>query len=163
MHGRSIDADGVARPPIIGIALDGTHNTMEIRDTDGGSFDGDTVYDRAVGPMQFIPETWRRYGRDGSGDGVADPQNIDDAALTAAGYLCAGGRDLSTDDGWIAAIRAYNPTIAYNHQVAEAARRYASAVRSNQASSPVAAGVATVSTGSGVNWTSASRSEKSGV
>ena len=41
------------------------------------------------------PATWRIWGADGNGDGVADPQNIEDAALAAAGYLCAGGRDLS--------------------------------------------------------------------
>src|SRR5690606_19104919 len=76
LQGGSIEADRVVRPAIIGIPLDGTNNTMEIRDTDGGSFDGDTVYDRAVGPMQFIPETWNRWAVDATGDGSADPHNI---------------------------------------------------------------------------------------
>ena len=46
--------------------------------------------DRAVGPMQFLPASWARYGADGNGDGVRDPHQLDDAALAAAAYLCAG-------------------------------------------------------------------------
>ena len=41
--------------------------------------------------MQFIPSTWRTWQTDGDGDGVADPNDIDDAALAAAGYLCQSG------------------------------------------------------------------------
>ena len=48
-------ADGEHLDPIIGIPLDGTRGTRLITDTDGGLLDGDTSYDRAVGPMQFIP------------------------------------------------------------------------------------------------------------
>jgi len=32
--------------------------------TDGGLMDRDTAYDRAVGPMQFLPGTWRAVGTD---------------------------------------------------------------------------------------------------
>ncbi len=46
------------------------------------------TYDRAVGPMQFLPGTWGRWGSDGDRDGVSDPQDVDDAALAAARYLC---------------------------------------------------------------------------
>ena len=97
-HGRhdgsSLDAGGNAVPPIFGIALDGG-NTAEITDTDDGEIDGDTDFDRAVGPMQLIPQTWRNWHIDGGGDGVEDPQNIDDAAVAAANYLCRS----SIDDG----------------------------------------------------------------
>ncbi len=120
-----IDADGVVRPPIIGVPLDGSPGFAEIRDTDGGALDGDDVYDRAVGPMQFIPETWNRYGVDASGDGVADPHHIDDAAASAAGLLCSGGRDLSTPEGWTAAIRSYNQSDEYVRDVRDAAANYA--------------------------------------
>ena len=85
---------GNAVPPIFGIALDGG-NTAEITDTDDGAIDGDAEFDRAVGPMQLIPQTWRNWHIDGGGDGVEDPQNIDDAALAAANYLCRS----SIDDG----------------------------------------------------------------
>ena len=94
LRGRSLDARHDVVPPVIGVALNGS-GFASIRDTDGGRLDGDPVWDRAVGPMQFIPGTWRAWGADGNGDGVADPQNIEDATLTAARYLCAGGKDLS--------------------------------------------------------------------
>ncbi|MGO1769768.1 MAG: lytic transglycosylase domain-containing protein [Microbacterium sp.] len=125
IHGSRIGEDGVAEPAIIGIRLDGT-STQRIPDTDDGVLDGDTEFDRAVGPMQFIPETWRHFARDGAGTGEPDPQNIDDAAMTTAAYLCASGGDLTDGANWIAAVHAYNPTIDYNNRVAEAASRYAS-------------------------------------
>lgn len=122
--GSSIQDDGIVTPPITGIPLDGTGGTAEIRDTDGGQLDGDTVYDRAVGPMQFIPESWGRYGLDASGDGVADPHQIDDAALSAANLLCSG-RDLSTPEGWTSAIESYNMSRQYVIDVRNAAASYA--------------------------------------
>lgn len=124
IHGSTIDEDGTARPGIIGIPLDGTASLV-VRDSDGGALDGDSVWDRAVGPMQFIPETWDQWGTDGDGDGTADPQNIDDSALAAGRYLCAAGGDLTAPDGWIAAVHAYNPSVDYNNRVADAAAHYA--------------------------------------
>lgn len=121
----AIDADGVVRPGIIGVPLDGSPGFAEIRDTDGGELDGDREYDRAVGPLQFIPETWRRYGIDASGDGVADPHHIDDAAASAARMLCSGDRDLSTPEGWTSAIRSYNQSDQYVRDVRDAAAHYA--------------------------------------
>lgn len=123
IHGSIIGSDGVAAPSIIGIALDGVE-TERIVDTDGGLIDGDATWDRAVGPLQFIPTTWAQYGQDGNGDGMTDIHHIDDAALAAAVYLCAAG-DLTDPATWIAAIDAYNPSIEYNHRVADAANRYA--------------------------------------
>jgi membrane-bound lytic murein transglycosylase B len=125
VHGGEITPGGVAWPTIIGIALDGTSSDA-IRDTDGGALDGDTVWDRAVGPMQFIPETWMLFASDGNGDGRADINNIDDAALTAGRYLCASGGDLSDPSDWIAAISSYNSAIEYNNKVAGAASFYGS-------------------------------------
>ncbi|MDY3126788.1 MAG: lytic murein transglycosylase [Corynebacterium sp.] len=120
-----LDENGFATPPIIGIALNGHNNTAVIADTDGGKWDGDVEFDRAMGPMQFIPDSWRRYGRDANGDGEISPQQIDDAALSAANLLCANGRDLSTEQGWVEAIYSYNFSSDYVSRVARAANSYA--------------------------------------
>jgi membrane-bound lytic murein transglycosylase B len=125
--GAELDADGVARPLIIGMPLDGSAGVREIRDTDGGRFDGDTVYDRAVGPMQFLPTTWARYGADGNGDGVRDPQQLDDAARAAASYLCADGRDTASGAGWWDGVLTYNRSVSYAQLVWAAADRYTTA------------------------------------
>ncbi|HSN44295.1 MAG TPA: lytic murein transglycosylase [Propionibacteriaceae bacterium] len=122
--GHWVKANGDLDSPIIGPALDGTR-FASIPDTDGGEFDGDTVWDRAVGPMQFLPGTWNAWGRDGSGDGVANPQNLDDAALAAASYLCANGGDLTTPAGWTNAVFSYNRSEDYVTTVLEAAEVYA--------------------------------------
>ncbi|WP_233159152.1 lytic transglycosylase domain-containing protein [Pseudonocardia sp. MH-G8] len=127
-HGRyggaEVDADGVARPRIIGVPLDGSPGVREIRDTDTGRFDGDTTFDRAVGPMQFLPGTWERYGADGNADGVRDPHQLDDAALAAARYLCADGRDTASGEGWWDGILTYNSSVEYARLVWAAADRY---------------------------------------
>ncbi|MCW2525617.1 MAG: hypothetical protein JWM76_477 [Pseudonocardiales bacterium] len=115
-HGRFagsiLYSDGVSAPHIIGIPLNGI-GTALIRDTDSGALDGDPVYDRAVGPMQFIPSTWLRFAQDGNSDGKNDPFNIFDAAAAAADYLCRAGGDLRTSAGQSSAILAYNHSDAY--------------------------------------------------
>lgn len=116
-HGRFAGAilhrDGVSTPRIIGIPLNG-HGTARIPDTDHGRLDGDPTYDHAVGPMQFIPATWARYGADGNNDHRIDPFNIFDAALTAADYLCAAsGGTLTTLTGQARAVLTYNHSDAY--------------------------------------------------
>ena len=45
----------------------------------------------AVGWMQFMPDTWLRWGTDGDGDGLADPWDPEDAVFAAARYLAATG------------------------------------------------------------------------
>ncbi len=116
-HGRSdgnvLSDRGIARPGIFGPVLDGTHGTTEIRDTDAGQYDGDTRFDRAVGPMQFIPSTWAIVGVDADSDGRRDPQDIDDASLGSAVYLCSGTDDLGTDAGRRDAVSRYNHSRRY--------------------------------------------------
>lgn len=126
IYGATLGDDGVAAPAITGPALDGGGAFKSIPDTDNGALDGDATWDRAVGPMQFIPQTWERYGRDGNGDDIADPQNIDDAALSAAALLCTAGGDLSQNRNWTRAVYAYNHSAQYHRDVADAANRYAS-------------------------------------
>ncbi|WP_345011462.1 lytic transglycosylase domain-containing protein [Streptomyces shaanxiensis] len=111
-RGGRVASDGTTVTPILGPRLDGVAYAL-IRDTDGGAHDGDTTYDRAVGPMQFIPSTWARWGADGNGDGRTDPNNVFDAALAAGRYLCAGGRDLSVPAELDRAILGYNHSAAY--------------------------------------------------
>lgn len=123
--GAEIGEDGVVEPEIIGVPLDGSEGVMEIPDTDEGELDGDDEWDRAVGPMQFIPTTWRQYAQDGDGDGQVDVHQYDDAALTAAVYLCDRGENLSSDRGWNDAVAAYNRSVEYAHDVADFAEDYA--------------------------------------
>lgn len=111
-RGGRVTADGTTVAPILGPRLDGGAFAV-VRDTDGGAYDGDPAYDRAVGPMQFIPSTWARWGTDGNGDGRADPDNVFDAALAAGRYLCAGGRDLSDPAELDRAVLGYNHSEAY--------------------------------------------------
>ena len=122
--GRSVGIDGQVDSPVIGIPLDGTRATRVISDTDGGRLDGDVVFDRAVGPMQFIPSTWSRWGADLSGNGVADPQNFYDATLSAARYLCAYGPGLDTDDGLRRAFFGYNRSLSYVETVLDRSHGY---------------------------------------
>ena len=117
-------AAGTVSPTITGPALDG-NGVASIPDSDGGRWDGDTTWDRAVGPMQFIPTTWRSLGRDGNGDRVADPNNLFDAAVSAAGYLClGGGGDLSDPARLRQAVYGYNHSWAYVDAVLGWARLY---------------------------------------
>jgi membrane-bound lytic murein transglycosylase B len=115
IFGSSVRPDGRTSIRILGIALDGTNNTMRIPDTDGGALDGDDVYDRAVGPLQFIPETWSVFRRDGNGDGNRDPHNMYDAALATGAFLCvrSGSQRLDTTEGLRRAYFAYNRSTSY--------------------------------------------------
>ncbi|MGI5374632.1 lytic transglycosylase domain-containing protein [Streptomyces sp. CA-251387] len=111
-RGGRVDANGNTLSPILGPQLNG-NGFASISDTDGGAYDGDSAYDRAVGPMQFIPSTWAWAGRDGNGDGEKNPNNIYDAALAAAHYLCRYGWDLSTQGDLDRAILSYNNSQDY--------------------------------------------------
>jgi len=111
--GRQISADGTVTPTILGPRLTGGGGFARILDTDHGTLDNDTSYDRAVGPLQFLPGTWKGAGRDGNSDGRKNPNNIHDAALATGDYLCAHHRDLTDPAQLNAAIRAYNPSDTY--------------------------------------------------
>ncbi|MET0756521.1 MAG: lytic transglycosylase domain-containing protein [Mycobacterium sp.] len=124
-RGATIAPNGDVTPPIRGVRLDGSMGNLEIVDSDSGKLDGDPDIDRAMGPMQFIPETWRLYGVDANNDGKIDPDNIDDAALSAAGYLCWRGKDLATPRGWMNALSAYNHSEQYARTVRDWATAYA--------------------------------------
>ena len=124
---RELTPDGTVTPPIRGRALDGTNGTQTIHDTDGGGLDGDPTWDRAMGPLQFIPTTWSELGRDGNGDGVADPDNLYDATLTATAHLCLREPGDYEQRGQLRrALVAYNPSGQYADDVLDWVDRYRS-------------------------------------
>ncbi|SFW64835.1 lytic transglycosylase domain-containing protein [Amycolatopsis australiensis] len=116
-RGGYVDANGTTREPILGPQLNGQGGFAAIPDTDHGELDTDPVWDRAVGPTQFIPATWRAYASDGNGDGRSDPNNIFDAALATGRYLCSGGFDLANPDQLRGAIYRYNNSDTYVNTV----------------------------------------------
>ncbi len=83
----------------------------------------------ALGPMQFMPATWKHYGVDGDGDGKKDIWSPYDAVPGAANYLCAnkagqGGERLRK------AIWFYNHSWDYVNKVMSIAEAYARAYAS---------------------------------
>ena len=126
--GSRVRPDGTTTKWILGPVLDGTEFGA-IPDTDGGKLDGDVEWDRAVGPMQFIPGSWKAYGMDGDGDGVIDPHNIYDAALAASEHLCRSQNGLSSDGAFRLALLGYNNSEPYGLSVMAARGRYRRAVR----------------------------------
>lgn len=127
LGGRVLGADGRSSTLVLGPALDGSGDFAAIPATaDGTALHGDARWERAVGPMQFLPSTWAQWAADGDGDGTSDPGDLDDASLAAARYLCHAGGDLRSVSGWTAAVRAYNRSDAYVRAVNVAANAYAS-------------------------------------
>ncbi|MFJ9176185.1 lytic transglycosylase domain-containing protein [Streptomyces sp. NPDC102360] len=123
-RGGALDSTGRTRTPILGPRLDGSPGVAAIQDSDNGVWDGDRAWDHAVGPAQFIPSTWRRWGSDGNGDGTRDPHQIDDAWLAAGRYLCAAGGDLTRSAGIRRAVLAYNHSDSYLRLVLSWMRAY---------------------------------------
>lgn len=124
-NGNSLDGDGIAQPGIYGVPLDGNDGRARITDTDSGALDKNSVYDLAVGPMQFIPSTWKTVGVDSDNDGSKNPQSINDAATSTGIYLCAGEGDLSDLSDAAVAVKRYNNSDAYVDLVLKISAAYA--------------------------------------
>src|SRR3954465_5226943 len=75
----------------------------------------------AIGWMQFMPDTWARWGVDANGDGLPDPWNAEDAIYSAARYLAASGG--ATDIA--SAVFSYNHAQWYVDEVLQLAQQYA--------------------------------------
>jgi len=125
-NGGATDSRGTAIRPIYGPVLDGSlpGNEIIVQSNQGGR----AVYARAMGPMQFLPGTWSRYASDGDGDGRADPQNLFDASLSAARYLCSGGLNLRNQSQALTAVLRYNNSMAYAQNVLGWSSAYATGV-----------------------------------
>ncbi len=125
-NGGATDSRGTAVQPIYGPTLDGTlpGNEVIVQSRTANR----VTYARAMGPMQFLPGTWSRYASDGDGDGKADVQNVYDASLAAARYLCSGGLNLRDPSQVMSAILRYNNSIAYARNVLGWAAAYATGV-----------------------------------
>jgi Transglycosylase SLT domain len=125
-NGGATDSRGTAVQPIYGPALDGTlpGNEVIVQSRTANR----VAYARAMGPMQFLPGTWSRYASDGDGDGKADVQNVFDASLAAARYLCSGGLNLRDPGQVMTAILRYNNSVAYARNVLGWAAAYATGV-----------------------------------
>jgi hypothetical protein len=78
----------------------------------------------ALGPMQFMPATWKHYGVDGDGDGKADIWSPYDAVPGAANYLCANGAGKGGEK-LRKAIWFYNHSWDYVNKVMGIAEAYA--------------------------------------
>ncbi len=123
--GNRLMPDGRTERQIVGAVLDGTTedgfgNTVGlVTDTDGGVYDGDPLHDRAVGPMQFIPQTWQQWSVDADDDGRRDPNDMDDASVATARLICANGQ-VRTTGAWDDAIYTYNQSRSYVAEVRDA-------------------------------------------
>ena len=124
--GSVLGVNGEETKPVFGPVLDGSGvggNTTPVFDTDKGALDKNTKYDRAVGPMQFMPSTWLSVGQDGNFDGKKDPQNIADAALATGMYLKQSGAPADMTK----AILSYNHSMDYVRLVQGWAQQYGAA------------------------------------
>ena len=127
LYGAVIKPDGFMSEPIYGQPLVG-NGTMNIPDFDDGNFDGDPLHDRAVGPMQIIPQTWAAWHVDGNGDGDPNGQQIDDSVVSAANYLCFSSDTMTTAEGWTKSLWSYNQLDSYADDVRAMANEYAAAI-----------------------------------
>lgn len=133
-HGRGadgrhrVDRQGRVRPALTGAPLNGRAGRDRVFDTDAGELDGRVRWDAPVGPFGLLPATWSNVAVDGDGDGIRNPQDLDDAALATAVLLCASGRDLSRRNVLAKELQALHPAPGYVRVVMMLAALYSEEV-----------------------------------
>jgi membrane-bound lytic murein transglycosylase B len=115
--GAKLSNGGRSVPPIVGPLLDGKGGRAEVKDTDAGAFDGDSRFDRAMGPLKLMPSMWSAQAIDADTDGILDPYDIDDSSLALARLLCSGNDNLSVGTGWNAAVARYRSGTSYARDI----------------------------------------------
>lgn len=139
-HGREdggvLGRSGKVNPARVGERIDGRRGRQAVRDTDGGTLDGDRRWDRTLGPLNFLPTTWNVVGVDSDGDGRRDPQDLDDAALAAAVLLCGKGDDLATRAGLAKALQNLSRAGGYARAVVTTATAYTTELEEIAESAP---------------------------
>jgi hypothetical protein len=133
-HGEGrVDAlTGNVAPPILGPPLDGTNGNARIPDP---SFSDGWAH--ALGPMQFIPSTWKRWGSlapNRPAGAMPSPQNAWDSIYSAAAYLCGGRPSVGNLER---AILSYNHSEEYVRWVLAKAADYGMGSDTNGAVSVV--------------------------
>lgn len=141
-RGATMDESGNVRLPdggyILGVPLNGSgaggnRTPMPLPAELVGMWGVPGPWQQAMGPMQFIPTTWRGYVNrghaDGNGDGESDPHNYFDAAFAAANYLCGARTDLTTEQGMWDAARTYNHNDDYADDVVQYTLLYRAAMQ----------------------------------
>ena len=122
--GSTYDRAATSQPAIFGATGDGQMAGLALLlDTDDGVIDADENFDRPVGPFQFLPTSWQRYGYDANQDGIADPQNLWDASASAANFLCEMGAGTGDDQSQAILNYAGSQTLADRIVDLYAARR----------------------------------------
>lgn len=132
-----LDEDGSARPAIVGPVLHAGERGL-VSDTDAGALDHDPANDRAVGPLHLSPTLWSHVGLDADGDGVRDPQDVDDAALATAVLLCSTGLDLRSPESQTTALAQLNASAAFARRVVRLAEAYRADDALHPGTAPVA-------------------------
>lgn len=123
-RGAVLEPNGRSNPAIVGPLLDGKAGRALVRDTDAGAYDGDSRFDRAMGPLRLMPTLWRGNAIDANGDGIVDPYNIFDSSLALARALCSGTEDLRVRADWNKAVGRYHSGVAYARTIFQTADDY---------------------------------------
>ncbi|MGB3301149.1 hypothetical protein [Gordonia sp. (in: high G+C Gram-positive bacteria)] len=121
--GSTVGVDGMVTPEMRNLRQSRETGAKVVSDTDAGHYDGSSVIDARMGPMQILPSQWEQFATDADNDGKPNPDSFDDSTLTAARLLCGVG-DLRKSENWSAAVGQFNSMPGFVEKVHAAALRY---------------------------------------